>query len=221
VPWLQPRGSAGGDARLACPLCNRDVAFKFLHGLRVPHHTGRARPLIPTSNGAASPREWDDKTEVPGRAGEAHRRWPAGLAMREACKAKVVPQSKPPPSRENRFLEGGAPSPPMIPARSAALSSDKGAAAPHGSGTTRRSSLQFGFDGRCRANGLGEHARPRASRHAPSRADSKKMRPKAGRYSTSRARGAPDSARGGRAPRDRRCRAILGGDDRPRSSGKA
>ncbi len=34
--------------------------------------------------------------------------------------------------------------------------------------------------------------------------------------------GAPDSARGGRAPRDPwRCRAIFGGDDRPRSSGIA
>jgi len=35
-----------GLERLACPLCTVDVGFKFQRGLRVPHHPGRARPLI-------------------------------------------------------------------------------------------------------------------------------------------------------------------------------
>ena len=47
-------GRGGGDARPACPLCMRDVTSKFLRGLRVSRHTGRARPLVPTWNGAAT-----------------------------------------------------------------------------------------------------------------------------------------------------------------------
>ncbi len=164
--------------------------------------------------GAASPRESDDTTEVLGSAEEAHRRWPAGLAMREASKVKVVPPSKPPPSRENRFPLGGAlsdpydstrwrPSPPKIPARSAAHSSEKGAAAPHASRTTRRSSLHCFRGALPRLWSRGA----RSPSGAPARAPAGRFEKNAaeGRWLTRHVgRGAhPTAPEGGRAPRDR------------------
>ena len=34
---------------------------------------------------------WDDTTEAPGGAEEAHRRWPEGRSEQGASKAKVIP----------------------------------------------------------------------------------------------------------------------------------
>jgi hypothetical protein len=82
----------------------------------------------------------DDRTRSSGIAGNSRpaRGGSGGCLL---CKGGHAGRVSLPGATAPIPLEGGAPSPPMIPARSAALSSDNGAAAPHGSRTTRRSSL--------------------------------------------------------------------------------